>query len=234
MWPKTRKYQRKFGIEALMTAMSELPQRFIARQQPKMKKTSPSCEIMNTFRPAFSVVTRMDQKRIKKNDTMLISSQKTSIEKTSAVMKKTTASCEKRDDRKIIVGPYTSYSKYSDKKAKHSINAIIRIEMKSDETASKVRITGSFTELNPIKESHTGHTIFMFAADSAEFVILAEISSKARAQMQSRRSVFVSSHRKVKRQNTKKKRPWIRRITAILHVFVSLSAHHAQRQRRLF
>jgi hypothetical protein len=85
--------------------MSELPQRFIARQQPKIKNISPNCEIIKTFNPAFSVVTRIDQNLIKKKETMLINSHKTSIENMSAVIKKTTANWEKREDKNIIVGP---------------------------------------------------------------------------------------------------------------------------------
>jgi len=85
--------------------MSELPQRFIAKQQPKINKTSPSCEIVNTFKPALSVVTRIDQNLIKKKETILINSHKINIENISAVIKKTTANCEKRDDKKIIAGP---------------------------------------------------------------------------------------------------------------------------------
>jgi hypothetical protein len=71
--------------------ISLAPKVDIIKQDPRRKKTSPNCDMVNTLRPALIVVTLIDQYLIKKKETTLIHSQRASMLIRSKVMKNTTA-----------------------------------------------------------------------------------------------------------------------------------------------
>jgi hypothetical protein len=104
------------------------------------KARSPTCEIVKTFKAAFMVWTRIDQKRTRKNEVMLIHSQKKINVTRSNEQKKIKASCEKREERRVMATPLTSYSKYSLRKTKQSINARRRMLLKWQLSSSQQRV----------------------------------------------------------------------------------------------
>jgi hypothetical protein len=105
------------------------------------KAKSPSCEIAKTFNAAFIVCTRIDQKSIKKNEVMLIHSQKKTKVITSNEQKKIKANCENSDESRTIETPLTSNSKYSAKKTKHKIKANNKMLLKWQLNSSQDKVS---------------------------------------------------------------------------------------------
>lgn len=178
-----------------MAAMSLVPVQLIIRNDGTRKNRSPSCDIVKTFKPAFIVVARIDQNLIRKNETMLIISQRAIRLIKSAAMKKQTASCENNADNSTMFDPNTSYSKYSLRKAKQAISAISNIDIKAPDTASNLKIiaiAGAVMELN----DSTGHmTMLELVTDKLEADNSEKESSEKSAQIHTDLIERRSNHR---------------------------------------
>ena len=120
-----------------ITPQSVEPCRRLAKITNASSGKSPSWEIVNTFSPALSVGSRNAQCWTKKNDMILIASQKKRIDRRSYVAKNHSAAWENNALSKTIEDAPASYSKYSTRKKKHTTRAKLSTAKKIWPTQSK-------------------------------------------------------------------------------------------------